>query len=176
VLATLESKGLSPNPPATKRELIRRVYFDLIGLPPTPHEIAAFEQDASPEAYEHLIDHLLASPQYGERWARHWLDVVRYAQSNGYERDAEKPMAWRYRDYIIQALNEDKPFDRFILEQLAGDTIANAGQFPEFSIGAGKETKECRQGQCDSRVHPTLQTVEFSPRCQSRATYQKMSR
>ncbi|HYV32088.1 MAG TPA: DUF1549 domain-containing protein, partial [Candidatus Binatia bacterium] len=114
VVAELEANGLRPNPPAAKRELIRRVYFDLIGLPPTPEQVAAFEQDPSPDAWENLVDHLLSLPQYGERWARHWLDVVRFAQSNGYERDGEKPYAWRYRDYVVQALNQDKPYDQFI--------------------------------------------------------------
>jgi len=126
VLAELESKGLTPSPPATKRELARRVYFDLIGLPPTPEQVAAFEQDRSRDAYEKLIDRLLSLPQYGERWARHWLDVARFAQSNGYERDGEKPLAWRYRDYVIKAFNDDKPYDRFIKEQIAGDELPDS--------------------------------------------------
>ncbi|MFO1501877.1 MAG: DUF1549 domain-containing protein [Verrucomicrobiota bacterium] len=126
VLAQLEAKGLTPNPPATRRELARRVYFDLLGLPPRPEELAAFIHDPSPDAYERLVDSVLARPEYGERWARHWLDVVRYAQSNGYERDSEKPLAWRYRDYVIRALNEDKPYSRFIQEQIAGDELADA--------------------------------------------------
>lgn len=123
ILAGLEAKKIEPNSLAGKRELIRRAYFDLIGLPPTPEEVAAFANDKSPDAYEKLLDRLLAKPQYGERWARYWLDVVRYAQTNGYERDDEKPMAWRYRDYVIKALNDDKPYNRFIIEQLAGDEI-----------------------------------------------------
>ncbi|MCI0536834.1 MAG: DUF1553 domain-containing protein [Verrucomicrobiales bacterium] len=126
VLAELDKKGIQPNPPATKRELIRRAYFDLIGLPPSYEQVRAFEQDASPDAYERLLDLLLSLPQYGERWGRHWLDVVRFAQSTGYERDAEKPLAWRYRDYVIKAFNEDKPYDQFIKEQLAGDELPNA--------------------------------------------------
>ena len=124
VLAKLEAKGLQPSPQASKRELIRRAYFDLVGLPPSPEEVERFLQDASPDAYEKLIDRLLAMPQYGERWGRHWLDVVRYAQTNGYERDDEKPEAWRYRDYVIQSLNGDKPYDQFIKEQLAGDELS----------------------------------------------------
>jgi Protein of unknown function (DUF1553)/Protein of unknown function (DUF1549)/Planctomycete cytochrome C len=119
----LAEKKLKPNPSATKRELIRRAYFDLIGLPPTPEQIVAFEKDKSPEAWSRLIDHLLSLPQYGERWGRHWLDVARFAQSNGYERDGEKPMAWRYRDYVVKAFNEDKPYDQFIREQIAGDEL-----------------------------------------------------
>lgn len=119
----LHQTGLTPSPPATRRELIRRLYIDLIGLPPTPKEVAAFVANQSPDAYEALIDQLLARPQYGERWGRHWLDLVRYAETNGYERDDGKPNAWRYRDYVIRAFNEDKPYDRFILEQLAGDEL-----------------------------------------------------
>jgi cytochrome c553 len=119
----LAAKKLEPNPPATKRELIRRAYFDLIGLPPTPEQIATFEKDKSPDAWPRLIDELLARPQYGERWGRHWLDVARFAQSNGYERDGEKPESWRYRDYVVRAFNEDKPYDQFIREQIAGDEL-----------------------------------------------------
>ena len=126
VLADLEAKGLKPNPPASRRELIRRTYFDLIGLPPSPEEVNAFEKDRSPDAFARLVDHLLSLPQYGERWGRHWLDVARFAQSNGYERDGEKPLAWRYRDYVINAFNHDKPYDRFVVEQLAGDELPDA--------------------------------------------------
>ncbi len=125
IASKLTEKSLTPNPRASKRELIRRAYFDLWGLPPTAKEIQAFESDQSPNAFEKVIDHLLASPRYGERYARFWLDVVRYAQTNGYERDSEKPYAWRYRDYVIRALNQDKPYDQFIREQLAGDEIEN---------------------------------------------------
>lgn len=123
IRAELEGKGIQPNPIATPRERIRRAYFDLIGLPPTPEQILAFERDPSPDAWERLIDQLLMLPQYGERWGRHWLDVVRFAQSNGYERDGEKPEAWRYRDYVVKAFNEDKPYDQFIREQIAGDEL-----------------------------------------------------
>ena len=123
ILADLDAKGLAQNPPASRRGLIRRIYFDLIGLPPSPEAVAVFEKDRSPDAYEKLIDQLLSMPQYGERWGRYWLDVARFAQSNGYERDGEKPFAWRYRDYVINAFNEDKPYDRFVIEQLAGDEL-----------------------------------------------------
>jgi hypothetical protein len=123
ILAKLEEKGLRPAAPAEKVALVRRVYYDLIGLPPTPEEVDAFVQDSSPSAYEKLIDKLLDSPHYGEKWGRHWLDLVRYAETNGYERDGPKPFAWRYRDYVIKSFNQDKPFDRFIREQLAGDEI-----------------------------------------------------
>lgn len=123
IRAKQKEKGLTAAPMATKRELLRRAYFDLIGLPPTFEEVKAFEADTSPDAFEKVVDRLLAMPQYGERWGRHWLDLVRYAQTNGYERDDEKPYAWRFRDYVIRAFNEDKPYDQFIREQLAGDEL-----------------------------------------------------
>jgi hypothetical protein len=123
VLAKLEAKGLQPNPPATKSELIRRVYYDLTGLPPAPQEVELFLADRSPKAYENLIERLLDSPRYGEKWGRHWLDLVRFAETNSYERDNPKPNAWRYRDYVIRSFNQDKPYDQFIREQLAGDEL-----------------------------------------------------
>jgi hypothetical protein len=123
ILTKLEAKGLSPAPPASKQEIVRRLYYDLTGLPPTPRETEAFVKDTAPDAYETLVDKLLASPHYGEKWARHWLDLVRYADTNSYERDNPKPNAWRYRDYVIRAFNDDKPYDRFLREQLAGDEI-----------------------------------------------------
>jgi hypothetical protein len=123
VLARLEAAGLTPAAPATRQQLIRRVTFDLIGLPPTPEEIDRFVADSAPDAYEKLIDRLLAAPHYGERWGRHWLDVARFAESNGYEHDELRPDAWRYRDYVIRSFNADQPYDRFILEQLAGDEL-----------------------------------------------------
>ena len=123
ILAGLEAKSLSPAPPASKQELARRLYYDLTGLPPTPQDVEAFVNDASPDAYEKLVDKLLASPRYGEKWARHWLDLVRYAETASYERDNPKPNTWRYRDYVIRSFNEDKPYDRFLREQLAGDEI-----------------------------------------------------
>lgn len=126
ILKRLEAKGLKPSPTATRRELIRRVTYDLIGLPPTPEEVAAFEADKAPDAYEKLVDRLLASPHYGEAWARHWLDVVRYAETNSYERDNPKPDVYQYRDYVIRAFNADKPYDRFVKEQLAGDEMPDA--------------------------------------------------
>ncbi len=134
IKSRLEDKGIQPVGPAAKRTLLRRAYLTLIGLPPTPREVQAFLDDDSPGAYEKAVDDLLSRPQYGERWARHWLDVVRYAESNGYERDGAKPHAWRYRDYVINSLNKDKPFDRFLTEQLAGDEIE--GSNAESQIGA----------------------------------------
>ena len=121
VLARLQEKGLQPAPPASKAELIRRLCFDLTGLPPSPEEIKAFVEDGSPDAYERLVDRLLESPHFGERWAQHWLDVVRYAETEGFEYDRHLPEAWRYRDYVIRSFQGDKPFDRFVTEQVAGD-------------------------------------------------------
>jgi mono/diheme cytochrome c family protein len=135
VLSRLEDNGLSPATPADKVALIRRAYYDLIGLPPTPAEVDAFTADDSADAYERLVERLLDSPHYGERWARHWLDAVRYAETNSFERDGAKPHAWRYRDYVIRAFNDDKPYDQFIREQLAGDEISPAT--PERLIATG---------------------------------------
>jgi len=123
VLARMEAAGLRPSRPAERRTLLRRVYFDLIGLPPTPEEQRAFLADESPEALARLVDSLLDRPEYGERWGRHWLDLVRYAESNGYERDGAKPSVWRFRDYVIDSFNHDKPFDQFVREQIAGDEL-----------------------------------------------------
>ncbi|MCW3053401.1 MAG: hypothetical protein JWN14_2571 [Chthonomonadales bacterium] len=123
ILAKLESKGLKPAPPARKYTLLRRVYADLVGEPPTPQESNAFLNDTDPKAYENLVDRLLADPRYGERWARHWLDLVRYAETHGFENDGARPHAWRYRDYVIRAFNSDKPYDRFIKEQIGGDEL-----------------------------------------------------
>ena len=123
----LDARGLKPNPPASKPELIRRVTYDLTGLPPTLAEVEAFEADDSPDAFEKLVDRLLDSPRYGEKWGRHWLDLVRFAETNSYERDGVKPNAWRYRDYVIRSFNQDKPYDRFIREQIAGDEWPESG-------------------------------------------------
>jgi hypothetical protein len=121
--AKLEAVGLRMSAAVSDEEFIRRVTFDLIGLPPTPNEIDAFVNDRSPRARERLLDRLLASPHYGERWGRHWLDLARFAESDGFEHDAARPHAWRYRDYVIRAFNEDKPYDRFMREQIAGDEL-----------------------------------------------------
>jgi len=123
LLAGLKKAGLKPAPPADRATLIRRVTFDLTGLPPTPQEVDAFLADKSPAAWEKLVDRLLASPHYGEQWGRHWLDVVRFAESDGYEYDMHRPDAWRYRDYVVQSFNSDKPYNQFVKEQLAGDEI-----------------------------------------------------
>src|SRR4051812_12478929 len=123
VLAKLEAKGLTPNRPADKLRLLRRVTLDLTGLPPTAAEQEAFLADDSPDAYAKVVDRLLASPRYGERWAQHWLDLVRYAETDGFKADDLRPEAYRYRDYVIRALNADLPYDRFVKQQLAGDEL-----------------------------------------------------
>jgi mono/diheme cytochrome c family protein len=124
ILAALERRGLKPSPPADRRTLLRRVTLDLTGLPPTLEESEAFLSDQSPDAYEKVVRRLLASPRYGERWAQHWLDVARFAETNGFELDQEREQSWRYRDYVVRAFNEDRPYDRFIIEQIAGDELA----------------------------------------------------
>lgn len=121
--AKLRDRGLVPSPEADRRTLIRRAFFDLHGLPPTPADVAAFIEDPDPRAWETLIDRLLESPRYGERWARHWLDVVHYGDTHGYDKDQPRPHAWPYRDYVIRAFNEDRPYGRFIREQIAGDVL-----------------------------------------------------
>src|SRR5438105_11778660 len=123
ILAKLLEKGLHPSAPADKRTLLRRVYFDLTGLPPTPETMVSFLKDKSPDAYPQVVDRLLASPRYGERWARHWLDVVHYADTQGNDQDRPRPNAWPYRDYLIRSFNGDKPYARFVREQLAGDVL-----------------------------------------------------
>ncbi|MGA2247699.1 MAG: PSD1 and planctomycete cytochrome C domain-containing protein [Verrucomicrobiota bacterium] len=128
VLAKLEEKGLKPVEDADRRTLIRRVYYDLIGLPPTPEQVEAFAKDTSPKALENVVDQLLASPRFGEQWGRYWLDVARYGESTGLDRNLNYPYAWRYRDYVIESFNEDKPYNRFVTEQLAGDQLPYADQ------------------------------------------------
>src|SRR6266581_4347634 len=123
ILAKLESKGLRPSQAADRATFIRRATYNLHGLPPTPEEIDGFVTDSAPDAYEKLIDRLLNSPRYGERWGRHWLDVVHYGDTHGYDKDQPRPDAWPYRDYVIRAMNEDKPYGRFVQEQLAGDML-----------------------------------------------------
>jgi hypothetical protein len=142
ILAKLEGRGLHPAPAADQRTWLRRVTFDLIGLPPTPEDIDAFLRDASPTACATVVDRLLASPQFGERWARHWLDLVRYADSRGHEFDPSIPNAYQYRDYVIRALNADVPYDQFVCEHVAGDLLANPRRHPakgfnESIIGSG---------------------------------------
>ena len=141
VLARLEAKGWRPAPPAGRGEWLRRVTFDVTGLPPSPQEVAAFEDDHSPTAEELVVDRLLDSPRYGERWAQHWLDVVRFAETEGFEYDRHIPDAWRFRDYVIDSLNRDKPFDRFVVEQIAGDEV-------------GPDDRECQVASIFHRLGP----------------------
>lgn len=150
VESALSAKGLTLSPEADRRTLIRRVTFDLTGLPPTPEEVDAFIADDSPNAYEGLITRLLASPRYGERQARLWLDVVRYADTHGYERDEFRPLAWKYRDYVVRAFNQDKPFDRFVLEQLAGDELVASPPATPEEADALIATGYLQLGQWDS--------------------------
>jgi hypothetical protein len=135
IVAKLEQKNIQPNPPADRLTLLRRATIDMTGLQPTPEEIAQFLNDSSPDAWTKVVDRLLASPAYGERWGRHWLDIVRYADSNGYKADETRPNMWRYRDYVIQSFNEDKPYDRFLKEQIAGDELYPGD--PEALVGMG---------------------------------------
>jgi hypothetical protein len=127
----LKRRQWTPAPAASRRALARRLYFDLIGLPPTSEEMRAFVNDPAQDATPKLIDRLLADPRYGERWGRHWLDLVRFAESDGFAIDSERPTAWRYRDYVIRSFNRDKPYDVFIKEQLAGDELPGAGDAEE---------------------------------------------
>jgi hypothetical protein len=135
ILEGLERQGLRPAPETDRRTLIRRVTFDLTGLPPTPEEVEAFVGDQRPDAYERLVDRLLASPGYGERWGRHWLDAVRFAESHGYETNQLRPNAWPYRDYVIRAFNEDIPFARFVAEQFAGDALPEGDWLSRSATG-----------------------------------------
>ena len=133
--AKLDAKGIAPNPPADRRTLIRRASFDLVGLPPSPEAVEAFVDDQSPDAFEKVVDRLLASPGYGERWARHWLDLARFAESHGYEHDYDRPTAYHYRDFVVRALNEDMPYDRFVKLQVAGDELEPAN--PQALMATG---------------------------------------
>ncbi|MCG3160012.1 MAG: hypothetical protein JMDDDDMK_01044 [Acidobacteria bacterium] len=167
VLYKLEQNGLKPNRPASPRELLRRVYFDLTGLPPSPEETAEFLKNPSEAAYAKVVDRLLASLHYGERWGRHWLDLARYADSGGYEFDYDRPHAWRYRDYVIRSFNEDKPYNRFIIEQLAADQLdgVDVKANPEALIPTGfvrngptvdnADNEETRMDELDDMVTTT---------------------
>src|SRR5215813_6082108 len=160
VLAKLEEKQLDPNKPADKVTLLRRVTIDLTGLLPTPEEVQAFVNDASPGAYEKVVDRLLASSAYGERWGRHWLDIARYADSNGYKADETRPDIWRYRDYVIQAFNDDKPYDRFIREQIAGDELYPGEKDARIAVGFNRHfTEETNQPVIELRRQEILSDI-----------------
>ena len=148
ILARLEAAGLQPSEQADRATLIRRLSLDLVGLPPMPSEVEAFQQDGSPDAYEKLVDRLLASPHYGERWARRWLDLARYADTNGYEKDRTRSI-WPYRDWVIRALNADMPFDRFTVEQLAGDMLPDATASQRIATGFHRNTMLNEEGGID---------------------------
>ncbi len=164
ILAALEAKGIVPNAPADRRTLIRRAYFDLIGLPPTPAQVRAFVEDRSPDAWQNVLDELLASPHYGERWGRHWLDVARFGESHGFEQDYDRPHAYHYRDFVIKALNMDMPYDQFVRWQLAGDEFAPDNPLAMTAtgfLGAGvfptqlteKEFESARYDELDDMVN-----------------------
>ncbi|HEX5102487.1 MAG TPA: DUF1549 domain-containing protein, partial [Pirellulaceae bacterium] len=169
ILQKLAAAELSLSPPAAKNDLLRRLSLDLRGLPPSLDELEQFLSDHAPDAYERQVDRMLADPAHGERWARHWLDLVRYADSNGYERDGPKPSVWRYRDYVIAALNSDKPYDRFVHEQIAGDELADANDETLIAtgfhaLGAWQdevdplEAAQYRADELDDMIRTTSQT------------------
>ena len=168
ILARLEKEGIKPSPEADRNTLIRRVSLDLTGLPPTPDEVSEFAADTRPEAYERLVDRLMASPHYGEKWARTWLDLAHYADSDGYEKDLVRPWAWRYRQWVIEALNRDMPYDEFTIEQLAGDLLPDSTVEQKVATGflrnsltnreAGVDRREARFDQLVNRTN-TVSTV-----------------
>jgi hypothetical protein len=160
ILARLEKEGVSPSPPADKVTLLRRAYLDLIGLLPSPEEVREFVADSRPDAYERLIDRLLASPHYGERSGRHWLDQARYADSDGYEKDGKRPFAWRYRDWVIAALNADQSFDQFTVEQIAGDLLPGATQEQKIASGFHRNTLHNTEGGADQEEDRVKKTVD----------------
>ncbi len=170
ILEALETRGLKPNPVADRITLIRRLSFDLTGLPPSPEEIDAYEHDQTPDAYERLVDRLLTSPRFGERYASHWMDVARFAESHGYEQDYDRPFAYHYRDFLIWAFNKDLPFDQFVQWQIAGDELAprdrmamaatgflGAGPFPTQLTEA--EFESARYNELDDMVSTTGSAV-----------------
>jgi hypothetical protein len=162
VLAKLEAKGLAPTSEAGRRTLIRRLAFDLIGLPPTPAEVEAFVRDPAPDAYEKLVDRLLASPGYGERWARHWLDVARFAESHGFEHDTDRPHAYPYRDFVIKALNLDLPYDDFVRWQIAGDEVAPGNYLARTAtgfLGAGVHSTQITANTVEKERYDELDDV-----------------
>jgi hypothetical protein len=160
VLARLEKERLDPAPEADRSTLLRRLSLDLLGLPPTPEELDAFERDGRPDAYERVVDRLLASPHYGERWGRHWLDLARYADSDGYEKDGGRPWAWRYRHWVIDALNRDLPYDRFVIEQLAGDLLPGATSEQKVATGFHRNTLTNKEGGVDQEQFRVEQVVD----------------
>lgn len=159
-LTRMKAAGLTPSPEAEKTVLLRRLYLDLLGLPPKPAEVDAFLADESPDAYEKVVDHLLASPHYGERWGRHWLDLARYADSDGYEKDRPRPYAYRYRDWVINAINEDMPYDEFVVQQMAGDLLPGATLAQKTATGFHRNTLTNREGGIDPEEDRVKQAVD----------------
>ncbi|MCI0628376.1 MAG: PSD1 and planctomycete cytochrome C domain-containing protein [Acidobacteria bacterium] len=160
VLAKLEAEGIEPSPEADRTTLIRRASLDLIGLPPTPEDVDQFRADNRPDAYESLVDRLLASPHYGEKWARQWLDLARYADSDGYELDGRRPHPWRWRHWVIDALNKNMPFDQFTVEQLAGDLLPNATVEQKVATGFHRNSQTNRDGAEDREEFRVEQVVD----------------
>lgn len=160
ILARLEKEEIAPSHEASRETLLRRLHFDLVGLPPTPAELHEFLADDRPDAYERLVDRLLASPHFGERWGRHWLDLARYADSDGFEKDAPRPFAWKYRSWVIDALNADMPFDRFTREQLAGDVLPSAGESQRVAVGFHRNTLHNTEGGADPEEDRVKKTID----------------
>ncbi len=160
ILARLEKEGVQPSPEADKHTLLRRLSLDLIGLPPSPDQIAKFISDTSPDAYERAVERLLSSPHYGEKWARYWLDLARYADSDGFRGDRFRPHAWRYRQWVIEALNADMPFDQFTTEQIAGDLLPNATISQKVATGFHRNTLTNREGGTDPEQFRFEQVID----------------
>ena len=160
VLARLEGEGITPSPEADRTALIRRLSLDLVGLPPTPAEVNDFVNDPSPYAYERVVSRLLASPHFGEHWGRHWLDLARYADSDGFEKDEVRPHAWRYRQWVIDSLNRDMPYDQFVIEQLAGDLLPGATLEQQVATGFHRNTLTNREGGVDVEQFRVEQIVD----------------
>ena len=160
VLARLESEGTGPSPEADRPTLIRRLSLDLLGLPPTPEQVDRFLGDQSPDAYRRLVDRLLESKHFGERWGRHWLDLARYADSDGYEKDRPRPWAWRYRNWVIDAINADMPFDQFTIEQLAGDLLPEATLAQRVATGFHRNTLTNTEGGTDKEEDRVKRNVD----------------
>jgi len=160
VLSRLEKQEIHPSPSAERTTLARRLHLDLLGLPPSPDELHAFLADDRPDAVERLVDRLLASPHFGERWARHWLDLARYADSDGYEKDNARPFAWRYRQWVIEAINADMPYDRFSIEQIAGDLLADAGDSQRVATGFHRNTLHNTEGGIDPEEDRVKKTID----------------
>jgi hypothetical protein len=160
IKAQLDTAGVAPSPEAAPGVLVRRLYLDLLGLPPEPGAVEAFTADQSPAAYAVLVDRLLASPHFGERWGRHWLDLARYADSDGYEKDSPRPYAWRYRDWVINAINEDMPYDQFVIQQLAGDLLPGATLAQRTATGFHRNTLTNTEGGIDPEEDRVKQAVD----------------